>query len=151
MQNLGHIEKMKPKYTRNDLTVRHHQITENDNMAYTHNVVFNRPLSLREQQQFTRLLISFYDVVHFSRLFGNGFLAEPSITFVTPEQANYTFYRQHKGGDWKELLFAMLATFSAEVVGIAQHDGNPVFDPTRIPKNSPSENSLDLDKGFLSI
>jgi hypothetical protein len=137
---------MKPKYTRDNLTVRHHQTTEDDNMAYTHKVLFNRPLSLREQQQFTRLLISFYDVVHFSRRFGNGFFVEPSITFITPEQARYTFYRKNMGGDWKELLFAMLATFSTEVVGIAQHDGNPVFDPTRIPKNSPSENSLNSDK-----
>ncbi|HEW98326.1 MAG: hypothetical protein DRR00_33725 [Candidatus Parabeggiatoa sp. nov. 3] len=137
---------MKPKYTLNDLTVRHHQTTEKDNMAYTHKVLFNRPLSLREQQQFTRLLISFYDVVHFSQRFGNGFLAEPSITFMTQNQASYTFYRENMGGDWKELLFAMLATFSTEVVGIAQHDGNPVFDPTRIPKNSPSENALDLSR-----
>jgi len=137
---------MKPKYTRNDLTIRHHQT--DDNMTNTHKVVFNRPLSFREQQQFTRLLISFYDVVHFSRRFGNGFFAEPSITFMTPEQASYTFYRQNMGGDWKELLFAMLATFSSEVVGIAQHDGNPVFDPTRIPKNSPLEKYF--DKEFLT-
>jgi hypothetical protein len=39
---------MTQKYTKNDLTVRHHQTNKEDNMAYTHKVLFNRPLRYKK-------------------------------------------------------------------------------------------------------
>ena len=122
---------MKPIYTLADLTVRptNRQLRAGESVAHTHVVEFVRALTPQEQQQFSRLLVSFYDVVHFSRRYGNGLYAEPKITFATPAIADYTLYQQGTSGPWKDLLFAMLATFSHEVVGIATHDNNPVFAP----------------------
>lgn len=122
---------MKPMYTLADLTVRptNRQVRNGESVAHTHLVEFVRALTPQEQQQFSRLLVSFYDVVHFSRRYGNGLYAEPQITFTMPASASYTLYQQGASGAWKDLLFAMLATFSYEVVGIATHDNNPLFAP----------------------
>ncbi len=122
---------MKQTYTQNDLTVRqtNRQVKEGQSVAHTHSVEFVRALDRQEQERFTRLLVSFYDVVHFSRQYGNGLYAEPQIAFHTPLAAQYTLYQQGSSGPWKDLLFAMLGAFSNEVVGIAAHDGNPVFAP----------------------
>ncbi len=122
---------MKQQYTVNDLTVRptNRQLKEGQSVAHTHVVEFVRALTPKEQQQFSRLIVSFYDVVHFSRQYGNGLYAEPKVTFSTPTTVQYTLYQQGSSGAWKDLLFAMLGTFSHEVVGMATHDGNPVFAP----------------------
>ncbi|MEZ4869705.1 MAG: hypothetical protein R3C14_50735 [Caldilineaceae bacterium] len=122
---------MKRLYTLDDLTVRQtrRQLHNGQSVAHTHVVEFVRPLTPQEQQQFIRLIVSFYDVVHFSRRYGNGLITEPKIDFSTPTTATYTLYQQGATGAWKDLLFAMLTTFSHEVVGIATHDNNPVFAP----------------------
>jgi hypothetical protein len=52
---------------------------------------------------------------------------------MTADQAIYTLYQRGLPGPWKDLLFAMLATFSAEVVGIARHDHSQALDPIRLP------------------
>ena len=120
---------MKQKYKLNDLTIRptNRQRQAGQSIAHTHSVEFERSLTQPEQQQFKRLIVSFYDVVHFSRHYGNGLRAEPEISFSSSSMASYTLYQQGSSGPWKDLLFAMLATFSLEIAGIANHDGNPVF------------------------
>lgn len=122
---------MKQQYTINDLTIRktNRQVKDGQSVAHTHAVEFVRALVPQEQERFKRLLVSFYDVVHFSRQYGNGLYAEPKIVFETPATVEYTLYQQGSSGPWKDLLFAMLSAFSHEVVGIATHDGNPVFAP----------------------
>ena len=124
---------MKKKYTVEDLAIRPttRQIKDGQSIAHTHCVAFVRALTSQEQQLFSRLIVSFYDVVHFSRLFGNGLRSEPDITFYSPSVANYTLYQNGSSGPWKDLLFSILATFSHEVVGIATHDDNPVFAPVQ--------------------
>ncbi len=123
-------------YTINDLTVRptNRQIQDDKSIAHTHAVEFVRPLTQDEQQKFKRLLVSFYDVVYFSRQYGNGLRAEPDVRFSSPVTATYTLYQHGSSGSWKDLLFAILATFSLEVVGIASHDNNPVFAPIVEPE-----------------
>lgn len=120
---------MKKKYTLDDLTIRptNRQVKNGQSISHTHQVEFSRPLTRDEQLQFKRLIISFYDCVYFSRHFGNGLWAEPLVVFPLPNQACYTLYQRGATGSWKELLFAMLATFSSEVVEIGLHDGNSVF------------------------
>lgn len=122
---------MKQQYTMNDLTIRKTSrlVKDGQSVAHTHVVEFVRAPDPQEQERFRRLLISFYDVVHFSRQYGNGLYAEPKIIFETPTTVQYTLYQQGSSGPWKDLLFAMLGAFSHEVVGIALHDGNPVFAP----------------------
>jgi hypothetical protein len=46
---------MKKNYTLNDLTIRstNRQTTDNEMTAHTHTVLFDRPLTVKEQQQFT--------------------------------------------------------------------------------------------------
>ncbi len=121
------------QYAYNDLEIRStERQTEGDQViSHTHTVIFSRPLTAQEQQRFARLMLSFYDVVHFSRYFGDNLLAEPEVTFTAPDQARYTLHQRGVSGPWKDLLFALLATFSHEVVGIAQHDGSRAFDPAR--------------------
>jgi hypothetical protein len=72
-----------------------------------------------------------YDVVYFSGRFGESWLAEPLVTFPLPNQARYTLYQKEMSGPWKDVLFAMLATFSQKVVGITLHDHSRAFDPER--------------------
>ena len=126
---------MDQQYTLDDLEIRstERQTEDNQVISHTHTVIFSRSLIVPEQQRFARLMLSFYDVVHFSRYFGNNLLAEPEVTFTAPNQAHYTLHQRGVSGPWKDLLFAMLATFSHEVVGIAQHDGSRAFDPEREP------------------
>lgn len=120
---------MKQKYTLDDLTIRptNRQVKDGQSIAHTHQVEFARSLTREEQLQFKRLIISFYDCVYFSPHFGNGLWADPLVVFPAPNQACYTLYQKGATGSWKELLFAMLATFSHEVVEIALHDDNSVF------------------------
>lgn len=120
---------MKEQYTLDDLTIRptNRQLKNGQSIAHTHEVEFARPLTREEQLKFKRLIISFYDCVYFSRHFGNGLWAEPLVVFPTRHLTYYTLYQKNTAGSWKELLFAMLATFSYEVAEIALHDGNSVF------------------------
>ena len=120
-------------YTLDDLDIRttERQTQDGQIPAHTHTVIFSRALTAQEQQRFARLLCSLYDVVCFSGCFGNSLLAEPLVTFPLPYQAHYTLYQKEISGPWKELLFAMLATFSQKVVGITLHDHSRAFDPER--------------------
>ena len=124
---------MNHSYSLDDLTVRaaDRQTQEDQVIAHTHTVIFSRPLTAQEQQRFARLILSFYDVVYFSGRFGNNLLAEPEVDFVAPDQARYTLHQRGVSGPWKDLLFAMLATFSHEVVAITWHDDSRAFDPER--------------------
>jgi hypothetical protein len=121
---------MKRKYTRDDLTIRptNRQLKNGQSIAHTHEVEFARSLTREEQLKFKRVIISFYDCVYFSGgIFGNGIKAEPLVVFPTRHLTYYTLYQKNTAGSWKELLFAMLATFSYEVAEIARNDGNSVF------------------------
>lgn len=124
---------MTRQYTVDDLDIRttERQTQDGQILAHTHTVIFSRALTAQEQQRFARLLCSLYDVVYFSGRFGDSFLAEPQVTFLLPHQARYTLYQQGISGPWKDLLFAMLATFSQKVVGIKLHDHSRAFDPER--------------------
>jgi hypothetical protein len=129
---------MTKKYTIDDLKLRPVQrtITAEQVVAHTHQVQFSRPLTAEEQQLFSRMLLSFYDVVHFSRQFGTDLVSEPTVIFTHSDQANYTFYQLSMAGNWKDLLFAMFANFSYEVVGITWHDHSHIFDPQKTAEAS---------------
>jgi len=120
-------------YTLDDLDIRptERQTQDGQILAHTHTVIFSRALTAPEQLRFARLLCSLYDVVYFSGRFGDSLLAEPRVTFLLPNQARYTLYQKEISGPWKDLLFAMLATFSQKVVGIKLHDHSRAFDPER--------------------
>ncbi len=120
---------MNKKYTLNDLIIRstNRKTTDNDITAHTHTVLFDRPLTLEEQQQFTQILKIVGATVDSSQNLDNNFLAKPNVTFIAPNLAHYTVNQGILAGSRKDELFARLAVFSQEVVGIAEHDGNPVF------------------------
>lgn len=115
---------MKNNYTLKDLTIRstNRQTTDRGITAHTHTVLFDRPLTVEEQQHFTQVL----------KIAGATFeasqsLANSNVTFIAPNQAHYTVDRRILAGSQKDELFAKLAAFSQEVATIAEHDGNPVF------------------------
>lgn len=117
-------------YTVDDLTIRREERSINGEITtHTHTVVFARPLSEREKLLFAHMIQGFYYTVHFSRQFGDGLVAEPVIEFTRPDEARYTLRQRRMSGPWKDLLFAMLANFGHEIVGIRQHDGSRVFAP----------------------
>ncbi len=115
---------MKNKYTVKDLTIRstNRQTTDNGITAHTHTVLFDRPLTVEEQQEFTQTLKIVCETFEVSQ----G-LADPNVTFITSNLAHYTVDRRILAGSRKDELFAKLATFSQEVATIAEHDRNPVF------------------------
>lgn len=115
---------MKKNYSLNDLTIRstNRQTTDNGITAHTHTVLFDRPLTVEEQQQFIQVL----------KIAGATFeasqgLAKLNVTFIAANLAHYTVDRRILAGSRKDELFAKLAAFSQEVALIAEHDGNPVF------------------------
>ena len=123
-----------PKYTLDDLTIRRGERSINgDITVHTHTVVFARPLTERERHLFTQMIQGFYYTVHFSQQFGDDLVAEPVVEFTRPDEARYTLRQRGMSGSWKDLLLAMLANFSHEIVGIREHDGSRVFDPARWP------------------
>lgn len=134
---------MTRQYTADDLESRttERQTQDGHILAHTHTVIFSRALTAQEQQQFARLLCSLYDVVDFSGRFGDSMLAEPRVTFPLPNQARYTLYQKDISGPWKDLLFAMLATFSQKVAGITLHDHSRAFDPERQGETQAEEGS----------
>ena len=121
-------------YTTDDLTIRRgERSTNGDITVHTHTVVFVRPLTKRERHLFTQMIQGFYYTVHFSQQFGDDLVAEPVVKFTRPDEARYTLRQRGMSGPWKDLLLAMLANFSYEIMGIREHDGNRLFDPARRP------------------
>ena len=110
------------KYVRND-----------DSITHTHTVTFGRALTTAERHLFVDVLMGFYYTAYFSKQFEVEFLAEPLVEFDSADQAYYTFRQKSLGGSvWKNLLLAIFAKFSEEVVPIVRYDGHPLFDPSRI-------------------
>ncbi|MEG4319046.1 MULTISPECIES: hypothetical protein [unclassified Microcoleus] len=120
---------MKKQYNLNDLTIRstNHPTTDKAIAAHTHTVLFERPLTVKEQEQFIQILKIVCETFDLSQTLDNNFLAMPNVTFTTPNRAHYTVNQRILVGSWKDELFARLAAFSQEVASIAEHDGNPVF------------------------
>ncbi len=120
---------MKKNYTLNDLTIRstNRQTIDNEITAYTHTVLFDRLLTVEEQEQFTQILNIVCKTFDSSQGLDNNFLAKPNVTFTAPNLAHYTVNQRILAGSWKDELFTRLAAFSHEVASIAEHDGNPVF------------------------
>lgn len=123
----------KQKFTKDDLQIgMGSQITKKDGLLlHTHMVLFGRALTQAERHLFSTVLTSFYYTVRFSRQFGDGLVGEPVVEFNAPNRASYTLKHSSQQGQWKELLFAMLANFSYEIAPIAIHDDSRVFDPNR--------------------
>ncbi|MEG3839689.1 hypothetical protein [Microcoleus sp. herbarium14] len=119
---------MKKNYNLKDLTIRYtnRPTTDNGITAHTHTVLFARPLTLEEQQQFTQRLKIVCETFDSSPSLDNNFLAKPNVTFIAPNLAHYKVNQRILAGG-KDELFARLAAFSQEVATIAEHDGNPVF------------------------
>jgi len=121
----------KPTYT--DADVRMGATTEvtraGETVVHTHRVIFARALTRAEQHLFADVLVGFYYTVHFSRQFGKGLVAEPVVEFLSEHEARYTLKQRTLSGAWKDLLFAVLATFSHEVAPIQWHDDSRAFDP----------------------
>ncbi|AFY80623.1 hypothetical protein [Oscillatoria acuminata] len=120
---------MKPKYTLNDLKRRPSLWSrEGSVQTHTHTVEFSRSLTETEQQQFITLLMDFPSKVkqEFPDL-KTHFLDKTEVWFDNPGCAKYTLHQIERGGEWKDLLFSLLAKFSQEVAIISKHDGNPVF------------------------
>jgi len=119
-------------YTVDDLTIRRGERSINgDITVHTHTVVFVCPLTEKERHLFTQMIQGFYYAVHFSQQFGDDLVAEPVVEFTRPDEARYTLRQRGMSGPWKDLLLAILANFSHEIVGIREHDGSRVFDPAR--------------------
>lgn len=129
----------KPKFTVSDLQIGRASTLRKEQgiLIHTHSVIFARPLTQAERHLFRTLLNSFYVTVNFSRQFGNSLVGEPLVEFKSPSLAHYTLKHTTLSGEWKELLFAMLATFSAEVAPIQRHDDSRAFDPTRLQRSIP--------------
>jgi len=124
---------MNNNYTLNDLTIRstNRQTTDNGISTHTHTVLFDRPLTVEEQEGFTQVLKIVCQTFDSSQGLDNNFLAKPNVTFTDPNLAHYTVNQRILTGLWKDELFARLAAFSQEVASIAEHDGNPVFSKLR--------------------
>lgn len=105
---------------------------ENGIIAHTHTVKFGHSLTEAERHLFRAVLTSFCQTMRFSPQLGGEFVGEPSVEFVDAETALYTFRQKSLSGDWKELLFAILATFSTEIAPILRHDESAAFDPARM-------------------
>ena len=117
----------------NDLTIRstNCQTTDNGITSHTHTVLFDRPLTVEEQQEFTQIFKIVCENIEASQGLDNNFLSNLNVIFTPPNQAHYTVNQRILTGLWKDELFARLAAFSQEVASIAEHDGNPVFSKLR--------------------
>ncbi len=113
---------MKNNYTLKDLIIRSTNRPTTDNGITAHTVLFDRPLTVEEQQQFIQVL----NIAGATFEASQG-LANPNVTFIAANLAHYTVDRRILAGSRKDELFAKLAAFSQEVATIAEHDGNPVF------------------------
>lgn len=124
---------MNNNYTLNDLTISSTNRTTTDNgiTAHTHTVLFERSLTVEEQQPFTQIFKIVSESFDSSQGLDNNLLAKPNVTFTAPNLAHYTVNQRVFSGSWKDELFARLAAFSQKVAIIAEHDGNPVFSKLR--------------------
>jgi hypothetical protein len=124
----------KKQYTKADFKVGNlaKSTKENGVIIHTHTVKFGRPPTEAERHLFHAVLTSFCQTMRFSPQFGGEFVAEPTVNFVDAETALYTFHQKSMSGDWKELLFSILANFSYEIVPILRHDESAAFDPARM-------------------
>lgn len=116
----------KPHYTAADLQIGTTATFQTNNgvTTHSHRVRFGRPLTRAEQHLFVDVMIGFYHTVYFSRQFGDSL-----VEFVNEAEARYTLRQRSLSGNWKDLLFAILANFSHEVAPIQLHDDSRVFDP----------------------
>ncbi|MCT7959087.1 hypothetical protein NG791_00060 [Laspinema sp. D1] len=120
---------MRPKYTLTDLKRRPNKGSKDGSVqTHTHTVEFSRSLTGAEQQKFITLLMDFPSRVkqELPEL-KTHCLDKSEVYFENSDCAKYTFHQIGRGGEWKNLLFGVLAKFSQEVAMISQHDGNPVF------------------------
>lgn len=120
---------MKKIYPLKDLTIRtaNCQTTDRGITAHTHTVLFDRALSVEEQQQFRKIFELVCETFDSSQILGSNFLDPPNVTFIAPNLAHYTVNQQNMAGIRKDELFARLAAFSQEVASISEYNGNPVF------------------------
>jgi hypothetical protein len=105
---------------------------EGDVIAHTHTVKFSRPPTEVERQLFQSVLASFCLIMRFLPDWGGEFVAEPAVEFIDEQTDLYTFRQKTMSGEWKEVLFAVLANFSADIVPILRHDESAAFDPARM-------------------
>ena len=117
------------QYTAADLQVGTTATFQTDNgiTTHTHLVRFGRPLTRAEQHLFVDVLVGFYHTVYFSRQIGDSLVTEPVVEFLNDSEARYTLRQHHLSGEWKALLFAILAKVSHEVAPIQFHDDSRVF------------------------
>jgi len=105
---------------------------EGDVIAHTHTVKFGRPVTEAERHLFQSVLASFCLLTRFLPDWEGDFVAEPVVEFADEQTALYTFRQKSLSGEWKDVLFAVLANFSAEIVPILRHDESAVFDPANM-------------------
>lgn len=124
----------KKKYTKDDLTVGTSAVIRRENgiIIHSHLVEFGRPLTEAERHLFRSILSGFYHTVRFSQQFGGDMVAEPVVEFSDSQTARYTMQQRSLTGTWKELLFAILTTFSVEVAPIVRHDESRAFAPRQV-------------------
>ncbi|WP_254565560.1 hypothetical protein [Oscillatoria sp. HE19RPO] len=120
---------MRPKYTLTDLKRRPNKGSKDGSVqTHTHTVEFSRSLTGAEQQKFITLLLDFPSRVKQELPdLKTHFLDKTEVCFDNPGCAKYTVHQIGRGGEWKNILFGVLAKFSQEVARISKHDGNPVF------------------------
>ncbi len=93
----------KKTYTKDDLIIRHLTSINEENgiISHTHVVKFGRPLNEAEQHLFRSVLAGFYYTVRFSGKFGGEFVSEPTVEFITPQKAYYTFHQAAISGEFQ--------------------------------------------------
>lgn len=148
---------MKPKYTLNDLNRRQGQGSRKGSVqTHTHTVEFSRSLTPAEQQKFITLLLDFPSKVKQELPDLKTHLFDKiEVCFDNPDSAKYTFHEIERGGEWKDILFSLLAKFSQEMVIISKHDGNPLFakaptkpvELTEIMEEDKAEHSNSTEQG----
>jgi hypothetical protein len=120
---------MKKQYTLNDLQIRTIPCQkENDAMInYTHKVLFSRPLTEEEKQEFMKLIASIYST---SQVLDKDDSSQINVKFLKGnQQAEYTLNKNQISGDKKDMILAKLVIFSQNVVAIKQHDDNSLLSP----------------------
>ncbi|MBV7334185.1 hypothetical protein KFU94_39320 [Chloroflexi bacterium TSY] len=58
------------------------------------------------------------------------------VEFLSESEARDTLRQTELSGDWKKLLFAILANFSHEVAPIRLHDESRAFDPAYVSQRA---------------
>jgi len=138
----------KKVYTEDDLQIRSTAHIEkiDDVYIHTHTVVFDRPLTQAERHMFIAVLNGFYYTVHFSRQFGDGPVAEPTIEFEGAQTARYTLKQATLNGPWKHLLLSILFNFSREVAPIQLHDDSRLSALVRETERTPARHERQTSK-----